>query len=177
MEKNKVYTISVYAENSLGIMNRLTSIFLKRRINLEHISASQSEIKDVFCFVLVVKINEERLRKLVGQIEKQIDVIKTYYYTEDEILCQELALFKIASNLLFDDSEIQSIIKKSNVNIISVSKDYFVIEKVGSTEEIDQLFDDLIPYKILQFVRTEKVLFAKEAMHNPGSITLKEFNY
>ena len=73
MEENKAYTISVYTENNLGVMNRISGIFLKRHINLESITASQSEIANVFRFVFVIKISEERVRKLVGQIEKQIE--------------------------------------------------------------------------------------------------------
>ena len=48
MEEKKAYTISVYTENNLGLMNRISAIFLKRHINLESITASQSEIKNVF---------------------------------------------------------------------------------------------------------------------------------
>ena len=66
MEENKTYTISVYTENNLGVMNRMSGIFLKRHINLESITASQSEIKDVFRFLFVLKASEEKVRKLVG---------------------------------------------------------------------------------------------------------------
>ena len=164
MEEKKIYTISVYTENNLGVMNRISSIFLKRNINLESITASQSEIKDVFRFVFVINISEERVRKLVGQIAKQIEVIKAYYHTDEETIYQESALFKIASDLLFDDRTIQNIIKKSNVNIVTVARDYFVVEKTGRRFEIAQLYDDLAPYGIMQFVRSGRISVTKEAM-------------
>lgn len=175
MEENKTYTISVYTENNLGVMNRMSGIFLKRHINLESITASQSEIKDVFRFLFVIKTSEEKVRKLVGQFEKQIEVIKAYYHTDDETIYQESALFKIASNLLFDDRQIQNIIKKSNANIVTVARDYFVIERTGRRHEIEKLYNELVPYGIMQFVRSGRISVSKEAMNI--SKTLHEFNY
>ena len=70
MEKN-VFTISVYTENNIGLLNRISAIFLKRHINLESFSTSESEIPNVFRFVIVVKTDAERVRKIVQQIEKQ----------------------------------------------------------------------------------------------------------
>lgn len=175
MEENKTYTISVYTENNLGVMNRMSGIFLKRHINLESITASQSEIKDVFRFLFVIKASKEKVRKLVGQIDKQIEVIKAYYHTDDETIYQESALFKIASNLLFDDRQIQNIIKKSNANIVTVAKDYFVIERTGRRHETEELYNELVPYGIMQFVRSGRISVSKESMNI--SKTLQEFNY
>lgn len=165
MKENKTYTISVYTENNLGVMNRISGIFLKRHINLESITASQSEIEDVFRFVFVIKLSEDKVRKLVGQIEKQIEVIKAYYHNDEETIYQESALFKIASDLLFDDRKIQNIIKKSNVKIVTVARDYFVIERTGRRYEIEQLYKDLTPFGILQFVRSGRISVSKEPMN------------
>ena len=51
MEKKINYTISVYTENNVGLLHRLSAIFLKRHINIESFSTSESEIKDVFRFI------------------------------------------------------------------------------------------------------------------------------
>ena len=53
----KKYTISVYSENNVGLLNRISAIFLKRHINLDSFSSSESEIKDVYRFVIVVKLD------------------------------------------------------------------------------------------------------------------------
>ena len=93
--KNITYTISVYAENNVGLLNRISAIFLKRHINLESFSTSASEIPDVFRFVIVVNTDADRVRKIVQQIEKQVDVIKAFYHTDEETIFQENALYKI----------------------------------------------------------------------------------
>ena len=90
--KQKTYTISVYTENNIGLLNRISAIFLKRHINIESFSTSESEIQNVFRFVIVVKMGDEKVVKIVKQIEKQVDVIKAYYHTDEETIFQENAL-------------------------------------------------------------------------------------
>ena len=91
----KTFTISVYTENNVGLLNRISAIFLKRHINIDSFSTSESEIKNVFRFVIVVKVNARKIEKIVQQIEKQIDVIKAFYHTDEETIFQESALYKV----------------------------------------------------------------------------------
>jgi acetolactate synthase-1/3 small subunit len=77
------YTISIYSEDNVGLLNRISAIFLKRHINIESLTTSPSEITDVFRFVIVVNVSEIKVKKLVQQIEKQVDVIKAFYHTDE----------------------------------------------------------------------------------------------
>ena len=163
MEKN-VFTISVYTENNIGLLNRISAIFLKRHINLESFSTSESEIPNVFRFVIVVKTDAERVRKIVQQIEKQVDVIRAYYHTDEETIFQENALYKVKSSSLFEERQIQNIIKSSHATIVTVSPEFFVIEKTGFREETEQLRKDLAPYGLLQFVRYGRISVTKAKM-------------
>ncbi|NJB70075.1 acetolactate synthase-1/3 small subunit [Saonia flava] len=163
MEK-EWFTISVYSENNVGLLNRISGIFLKRHINIESLNVSKSEIEGVSKFTIVVFTTPEWTRKIVGQIEKQIEVIKAFYHTDEETIYQESALFKIASDLLFDERQIQNIIKESNSQIVTVSRDFFVLAKSGRKEEIDEMHDLLEPYGIMQFVRSGRIAVSKTEM-------------
>ena len=162
--ETKTYTISVYSENNVGLLNRISGIFLKRHINIESLNVSSSEIENVSRFVIVVKTTEEWVKRIVGQIEKQIEVIKAYYHTDEETIYQESALFKIASDLLFDQREIQNIIKESNSQIVTVARDFFVLAKTGRRNEIEALYNELLPYGIMQFVRSGRISVSKTKM-------------
>ena len=163
MEKN-VFTISAYTENNIGLLKRISAILLKRNINLDSFSTSESEIPNVFRFVIVVKTDAERVRKIVQQIEKQVDVIKAYYHTDEETIFQENALYKVKSSSLFEERQIQNIIKSSHATIVTVSPEFFVIEKTGFREETEQLRKDLAPYGLLQFVRSGRISVTKAKM-------------
>lgn len=162
--ENKSFTISVYTENHLGLLNRISGIFLKRHINIESLTVSESEIEHVSRFVIVFSTTENYVKKIVGQIEKQVEVIKAYYHTDEETIFSESALFKIASNLLFDERQIQNIIKESNSEIVTVSREFFVLSKTGKRSEIEELYERLKPFGIKQFVRSGRISVSKAEM-------------
>ncbi|NER13909.1 acetolactate synthase small subunit [Leptobacterium flavescens] len=163
MEK-KTFTISVYSENNVGLLNRISGIFLKRHINIESLNVSESEIENVFRFVIVVHTTENWVKRIVGQLEKQIDVIRAFYHVDKETIYQESAIFKISSDLFFDEGQIETIIKDSNSSIVSVSRDFFVIAKTGRRSEIQELYDELQPFGIMQFVRSGRISVSKPQM-------------
>ena len=161
---DKVFTISIYSENNVGLLNRISAIFLKRHINIESLTTSQSEIKDVFRFIIIVKVPEDNVKQLIKQIEKQVDVIRAFYHTDEETIFQESALYKVKSSALFEERHIQNIIKESHANIVTVSPEYFVIEKTGFRKETDRLYQDLAPFGLLQFVRSGRISVTKSKM-------------
>lgn len=162
--ENQTFTISVYSENNVGLLNRISVIFLKRHINILSLNVSESEIENVSRFVIVVDTTEKWVKNIVGQIEKQIEVIKAFYHIDDETIFLESAIFKINSSLLFDERQIQNIIKESHSEMVTVSRDFFVISKTGRRSEIDELYAKLKPFGIMQFVRSGRISVSKEKM-------------
>lgn len=163
-EEIKAFTISIYTENNIGLLNRISAIFQRRHINIESLTTSQSEIEGVNRFVVVVEITESQAKKIIGQFEKQIEVIRAYYHTDEETIYQESGMFKIKSGLLFDEPQIQNIIKESNARIVTVNKEFFVLEKSGRRQEIELLRRDLNAFGIMQFVRSGRIAVTKEEM-------------
>ena len=164
MEKKINYTISVYTENNVGLLHRLSAIFLKRHINIESFSTSESEIKEVFRFIVVVKMTKSDVEKVVKQIEKQVEVIKAFYHTDSETIFQESALYKMKSSSLFEERHIQNVIKDSNARIVTVNPEFFVIEKTGFRDDTEKLYNDLKSYGLLQFTRSGRIAVSKEKM-------------
>ncbi|MDA9212896.1 acetolactate synthase small subunit [Flavobacteriaceae bacterium] len=164
-ESKNIFTVSVYTENNIGLLNRISAIFLKRHINIDSLTTSQSEIKDIFRFVIVVNTSEFMIKRVVKQIEKQIEVIASFYHTDDQTIFLETALYKVKSKSLFDEKHIQKIIKNSQANIVTVSPNYFVIEKTGWREDTEKLYKELEPYGLLQFVRSGRISVSKEPMN------------
>jgi acetolactate synthase-1/3 small subunit len=161
----KTFTVSIYTENNIGLLNRISAIFLKRHINIESLTTSLSEIENIFRFVIVVNASEFMIKRLIKQIEKQIEVIASFYHTNDQTIFLETALYKVKSKSLFDEKHIQKIIKNSQANIVTVSPNYFVIEKTGWREDTEKLYKELEPYGLLQFVRSGRISVSKEPMN------------
>lgn len=162
MEK-QTYTISVYTENNIGILNRLSAILLKRHINIESLTVCKSEIEHIHRFIFVIKTDEIQAQKVTKQLEKQIEVVGAFYHADDEVIYQETAMFKISTEHLYDE-KIQNKLKFRRANIVAITKRYFVIEATGTSEDINRLYDRLKPYGLLQFVRSGRITITRPKM-------------
>ena len=93
--ENKLYTITVFSENSVGLLGQITIIFTRRAINIETLSVSPSALKGIHKFTITVLTNEDVVSKVVKQIDKRVDILKAYYNTDEDLVFQEIALYKV----------------------------------------------------------------------------------
>jgi len=162
--EKQLYTISIYTENNIGLLNRISAIFQRRHLNIESLNISASEIEAVSRFTILVNMTEESVKKIIGQIEKQVEVIKAYFHTDEDTIYQESCLFKIKSDLLFEERQIQNIIKESNARIVTVNKEFFVLEKSGRRSELEILHRELNVFGVMQFVRSGRIAITKDKL-------------
>ncbi len=160
MEKKR-FTISVFTEDVVGILNRVSIIFTRRKINVESIAASESEIKGIHRYTIVVSETEDQIKKVVGQLEKQVEIVKAVVHSDDEIVYQEIALYKVKTEVLASGGKAEKIVRAHNARVLSVEMEFTVLEKTGHKEETQQLFDELEPFGILEFVRSGRVAITK----------------
>jgi len=158
---NQEYTVSVFSENSIGLLNRITINFTKRKLNIESLTVSESAIKGVYKFTIVVKCSKKIVENLVKQLEKQIDVMRAFYLGQEDVLHQEIAMYKIATSALLETNEIESIIREHNARILEMTKEYTVIEKTGHKADTQEIFEKLQPFGVLQFVRSGRVAITR----------------
>lgn len=167
------YTITVYTENQIGLLNRIAIIFTRRKINIESINSSPSEVDSVHRFTIVINETEDVVRKIARQIEKQVEVLKVYYNTNDEIVWQELALYKVPTEVIAEQVPVERLLSQHGAKAVVIRKDYTVFEVAGHREETDNLIKVLEPYGLIEFVRSARVAIIKdsEGFHHK----LKEF--
>lgn len=89
-------------------------------------------------------------------------MLKSFFYTDDEIIYQEIALYKVPTEKLLEEPNLEKIIRKYNARILEMSRDYTVLEKSGHPEETEALFEDLKCHDIRQFVRSGRVAVTKD---------------
>ena len=159
--KKERYTISVFTEDIVGMLNRVTIIFTRRKINIESIAASESEIPNIHRYTLVISEAEDMVKKVVLQLEKQVEVVKAVYHKDSEVVYQEIALYKVPTEVLLSGGEAEKIVRAHHARVLSVEPAFTVIEKTGHKDETQALFDELEPYGMLEFVRSGRVAITK----------------
>ncbi|MEP7318918.1 MAG: acetolactate synthase small subunit [Panacibacter sp.] len=169
------YTITVYTENQIGLLNRIAIIFTRRKINIDSLNTSPSEVDSVHRFTIVINETEEVVRKLCRQIEKQVEVLKAYYNTNDEILWQEMALYKVPTEIIAEKVKVERLLREYGARAVVIRKDYTVFETTGHREETEALIKALEPYGLIEFVRSARIAIIKDS--NGFHEKLKEFEH
>ncbi len=157
------YTITVYTENHIGLLNRIAIMFSRRKINIDSMNSSPSEVVGIHRFTIVIDETEEVVRKLVRHIEKQVDVLKAYYNTNEEIVWQELALYKVPTDVIAEKVKVERLLRQYGARAVVIRKDYTVFETTGQREETDKLVEVLEPYGLIEFVRSARVAIIKSS--------------
>jgi len=167
------YNITVYTENQIGLLNRIAIIFTRRKINIDSLNTSPSEIESIHRFNIVVNETEDVVRKLSRQIEKQVEVLKVYFNTNEEVIWQELALYKVPTDIIAEKASVERLLRENGARAVVIRKDYTVFETTGHREETDALIKILQPFGLIEFVRSARVAIIK---HSDGfNSKLREF--
>lgn len=160
MEKQE-FTITLYTENAIGMIGRISNIFSRRKINIESLNTSPSEVDGIHRFTILITESEDVVRKLCRQIEKQVEVLKAYFNTNDELIWQEQALYKVPTDVVNEKVYVERLLREYGANVVVIRPDYIVFETAGHREEIDKLTEELTKYGLIEFVRGARIAIIK----------------
>jgi len=155
------YTISIFTEDKVGLLSRVVTVFTRRHINIDSLNTSESSMPGIFRFIVVVTVTEEMVKKLVAQLEKQVDILKAFYYLSSDIVYQELALYKVPTLVFAKGDRVEKLIRRHNARVLHIEPEYIVIEKTGHKTETNALLKDLEQIGIYEFIRSGRVAVTK----------------
>ena len=161
MSEKKPFTIIVFTENETGMLSRVVSVFTRRHISVDSLTTSKSSMQGIYRFTICVKVSQDMVEKLVAQLEKQIDVVKAFYYEKNEIVYQEIALYKVPTHVFANGNEVETLIRRHSARILMIEPEYIVIEKTGHEHETEALLDELRKIGIYEFVRSGRIAIVK----------------
>lgn len=162
MTTKKLYTVIVFSENTVGLLNQITVIFTRRQLNIETLSVSPSAITGVHKFTITTFADQDMMDKVVKQIDKRVDVLKAYYNTDEDLVFQEIALYKLSTDLFIKMGTVEDLIRKYNARILEMNETCVVLEKSGHYDETQALFRELSDtIGVLQFIRSGRVAITK----------------
>jgi len=127
------YIITVFSENKVGLLSQITTVFTCRNVNIESLTTSESALAGIHKFTIVVRTGPDRVEKLARQVEKKIDVLKVFVYTSDEVVQQEIALYKVTRS-----RNVEKLVREHNVRILEIDDDYirYVSQILGEGETV-----------------------------------------
>lgn len=160
----KTFTLSILTENEVGLTQRIVTSFTKRKINIDSFIASETENKDIYRFTIVIRTTEVLVYKIAKSLESILEVFRVIVYEDEDLVYQELALYKIPTKAVLESNQIENIVRKNNARILNVGKEYTIVEKTGHKERTQELFEILKPFGVLAFTRSGRIAVSKSKM-------------
>jgi len=157
----KEYTLSIYTEDQVGLLNRIAAIFTRRKISIESLNSSPTEVPGIYRFTVVIYMEETTIEKVAKQIEKQVDVLKVYFNTEEEIIWQEMGLYKVPTEEIASKVQVERLLRSHGARVVVVRNDYIIFEQTGQRKETEALIKVLEPYGLIEFVRSARIAIIK----------------
>jgi acetolactate synthase-1/3 small subunit len=159
---NRLFTVIIFSENTVGLLNQIAIIFTRRQLNIETLSVSPSAIQGIHKFTITTFTDEVMMKKVVKQIDKRVDILKAYYNTDEDLVHQEIALYKLSTDLFIKMEGTEALIRKYNARVLEINKDCTVLEKSGHYDETQSLFRELSErIGVLQFIRSGRIAITK----------------
>lgn len=161
-QEQKLFTVIIFSENTVGLLNQIAIIFTRRQLNIETLSVSPSAIAGIHKFTITTFADEATIKKVVKQIDKRVDILKGYYNTDEDLVYQEIALYKLSTDLFIKMEGVEELLRKYNARVLEINEACVVLEKNGHYEETQSLFRELSErVGVLQFIRSGRIAITK----------------
>lgn len=155
----QTFTITIYTENRSGLFIRIAGIFARRRVYIETLNVAASEVEGIHRFTIVINETVEVTRKIVQQIDKQVDVFKTFFHTDEEIEYREHMLYKVDGSCMNEVAG--NALTAYNAREISAGNGNAVYEVTGSAETMAAVTKLLQPLGITDIVKSAGIAIMK----------------
>lgn len=162
MQKQE-FVVTIYTETNMGLLSRIAAMFSRRRINIESLNVAASEVEGIQRFTIVIYETKDVISKLCLQIQNQVDILKSFYHTSEEMVWQEQALYKVRGG---KDKlkEMEKLAQNFGARRIPVeTAEYLVFETTGSAAATENFLKILEPLGLTEFVKSARIAVSKSA--------------
>ncbi len=150
------HTISILCDDTPGVMTRISGLFARRGFNIESLTVGHTEKKGKSRFTIVVQGNDQILEQVRKQLQKLVHVIKVWDIKKEDGVEREHALLKVRVSPE-QRAEILQIVTALQARILDSFQDLWILEVTGDSGAVDNAFNLLDSYHIVESIRTGKV--------------------
>lgn len=149
--KTKVFQL--LADNTSGVLSRISGLFSRRGYNIESITAGVTSDPRYSRVTIVTSGDDEVLEQIEKQVAKLVDVRDVRELKPEESVYRELVLIKVKATAE-ERQSIVSVVDIFRAKIIDVAPESLIIEITGDQKKIAAFIDLLDGHEILEIART-----------------------
>ncbi len=72
---NTIYILSLTTENTLRVLQRISTVFSRNRINIEQLNVCETQRRGTSHFNIIIHSDAEAITKLVKQLKRIIELV------------------------------------------------------------------------------------------------------
>ena len=152
--KDQDQILTALVEHKPGVLQRISSMFSRRRFNINSITVGPTENPSIARMTILTKGDEQILEQITKQLNKLPNVIKVMDVTGEGAVCRELCLVKIHTP---DERSRSQVIMYADVfraNIVDVGLKSMCVEITGDADKIEAFIDLSKSFGIKELART-----------------------
>jgi len=154
------HVITVLVDNEPGVLSRISSLFSGRGFNIESLNVAETLDASISRMTLVTHGNEQIIEQIIKQLNKLVNVIKVFDLTGSDYVEREMALITVTAEAA-SRAEVLRIVEIFRGRVVDVSPKSFTLEITGDEKKIQAVIELLVPFGIVEIVRTGKVAIAR----------------
>lgn len=160
IKSNDSYTISLLVANKPGVLIRICLAFSRRAFNIESLVVSPALDGRFSRMTITASGDRKTLEQIIKQTSKIVDVVHCFEHTGENVVEKEFAFIKVKASAKIR-SEVLQIVDHFKAQTVDLSHRTLIIQITGNSEKLDAMIDMLIPYGIMEVVRTGKIIMAR----------------
>ncbi len=154
------HVITVLVDNEPGVLSRISGLFSGRGFNIESLNVAETLDASISRMTLVTHGNEQIIEQIIKQLNKLVNVIKVFDLTGSDYVEREMALITVTAEAA-SRAEVLRIVEIFRGRVVDVSPKSFTLEITGDEKKIQAVVELLVPFGIVEIVRTGKVAIAR----------------
>ena len=154
------HTVSVYVNNKPGVLMRVAQVFSRRGFNIDSLVVSSAMDGDFSRMTITCTGEPDILVQIIKQLTKLIDVVHCTEHKEQETVDRELGLIKL--QVRGDErSDVLQLVDHFQAKTVDFTQESMMIQVAGPTQKLDAMIKMLSQYKIVELVRSGKLVMAR----------------
>ncbi|HVJ92150.1 MAG TPA: acetolactate synthase small subunit [Labilithrix sp.] len=162
MSETLLRTFIVHVEDLPGVLNRVTSLIRRRDYNIESLAVGRTHKEGVSRITIVMEASDDAARRIEANLYKLVNVLHVEDTTHTPTVTRELALIKVRADIN-TRPQVMQLCELFRARVIDVAPEALICEITGTGDKIDGLLDVLMPFGIVETLRTGAVAMVRSA--------------
>lgn len=129
--------ISLYVENQVGVLPKISGLFSGKLYNLESLTVGTTEDPTISRMTIETFSDDETFEQIKKQLNRFVEVIKVIDFTNSSVCMKELLYVKVKKCTHQDKEELFQIAQSFDAKIVDYGKESLLLEFVQPATKND----------------------------------------